>query len=94
MHRYGTRDGMKQLTGKERRRLRGLAHGLKPLVHVGRNGVTDGVIDDADRALRDHELVKIRFLGENELGYWEQRGYSDTADPFTEDRYSDWRSTA
>jgi len=30
----------------------------------------------------------IRFLGENELGYWEQRGYSDTADPFTEDRYS------
>jgi DMSO/TMAO reductase YedYZ molybdopterin-dependent catalytic subunit len=36
----------------------------------------------------------IRFLGENELGYWEQRGYSDNADPFTEDRYSDWRSTA
>jgi DMSO/TMAO reductase YedYZ molybdopterin-dependent catalytic subunit len=36
----------------------------------------------------------IRFLGENELGYWEQRGYSDTADPFTDDRYSDWRSTA
>ncbi len=30
----------------------------------------------------------IRFLRENELGYWEQRGYSDTADPFTEDRYS------
>jgi RNA-binding protein len=59
---------MKQLTGKERRRLRSLAHGLKPLVHVGKNGVTEGVIDDADRALRDHELVKIRFLN-----YKEQR---------------------
>jgi RNA-binding protein len=59
---------MKQLTGKERRRLRGLAHSLKPLVHVGKSGVTEGVIDDADRALRDHELVKIRFLD-----YKEQR---------------------
>jgi RNA-binding protein len=62
MHGSGTGKGMKQLTGKERRRLRGLAHGLKPLVHVGKNGVTEGVIDDTDRALRDHELIKIRFL--------------------------------
>ncbi len=30
----------------------------------------------------------IRFTAEKELGYWEQRGYSDTADPWTEDRYS------
>ena len=59
---------MKQLTGKERRHLRSLAHGLKPLVHVGKNGVTKGLINDADRALRDHELVKIRFLN-----YKEQR---------------------
>lgn len=57
---------MKELSGKERRRLRGLAHGLKPLVHVGKNGVTEGVIDDADRALRDHELVKIRFIHHKE----------------------------
>jgi len=53
---------MKELSGKERRNLRALARALKPLVHVGKNGVTEGVIDDADRALRDHELVKIRFL--------------------------------
>ncbi len=59
---------MEELTGKEKRRLSGLAHGLKPLVHVGKNGVTEGVIDDTDRALRDHELVKIRFLN-----YKEQR---------------------
>jgi len=31
---------------------------------------------------------EIVFIDENELGYWEKRGYSDTADPFTEDRYS------
>ncbi len=31
---------------------------------------------------------KIRFTETQELGYWENRGYSDTADPWTEDRYS------
>lgn len=30
---------------------------------------------------------KIEFLTENVLGYWERRGYSDSADPWTEDRY-------
>jgi len=29
----------------------------------------------------------IRFTEKQELGYWEQRGYSNTADPWTEDRY-------
>ena len=31
---------------------------------------------------------RITFVDENELGYWETRGYSDSADPFTNDRYS------
>ena len=30
---------------------------------------------------------KIKFTEEQELGYWEKRGYSNTADPFTDDRY-------
>ena len=30
---------------------------------------------------------RIRFTAGKEVGYWEQRGYSDTADPWTEDRY-------
>ncbi|UCE97049.1 MAG: molybdopterin-dependent oxidoreductase [Candidatus Bathyarchaeota archaeon] len=29
----------------------------------------------------------IKFSDENELGYWEKRGYSDTADPWKEERY-------
>ena len=32
---------------------------------------------------------KIRFTETQELGYWETRGYSNTADPWTDDRYSD-----
>jgi len=31
---------------------------------------------------------KLRFTEEQELGYWEMRGYSDKADPWKEERYS------
>jgi DMSO/TMAO reductase YedYZ molybdopterin-dependent catalytic subunit len=31
---------------------------------------------------------RIEFLSEREGGYWEKRGYSDTADPWTEDRFT------
>lgn len=30
----------------------------------------------------------VEFLTEHELGYWEKRGYSDTANPWNEERYS------
>jgi len=33
-------------------------------------------------------VTGVEFLTEPERGYWEKRGYSDTADPWAEDRYS------
>jgi DMSO/TMAO reductase YedYZ molybdopterin-dependent catalytic subunit len=33
-------------------------------------------------------IKRIRFLSENQLGFWEERGYSDTAYPWRNDRYS------
>jgi RNA-binding protein len=57
---------MRGLTGSERARLRAMAHGLKPLVQVGREGVTETQIENIDRALEDHELIKVRFLGRKE----------------------------
>ena len=33
-------------------------------------------------------VLKVKFTVDQELGYWEQRGYSNTANPFTNDRYS------
>ena len=54
---------MRELTGSERKYLRGLAHGLKPIVQVGREGVSPAVVASADAALRAHELVKVRFVG-------------------------------
>jgi len=31
---------------------------------------------------------KLRFTQEQELGFWEKRGYSNTADPWKEERYA------
>ena len=52
-----------ELTGRQKRHLRGLGHALKPVTQIGRAGVTEGVIAQADTALEDHELIKIRFGG-------------------------------
>lgn len=51
---------MSALNGKQRRHLRGLGHSLDPVVQVGKEGVTEGVIAAVDRALLAHELIKIR----------------------------------
>jgi RNA-binding protein len=48
------------LTGKQRHHLRGLGHELRPIVQIGKDGIDDGVVAAVDRALTDHELVKIR----------------------------------
>jgi RNA-binding protein len=52
------------VNGKQRRFLRGLGHGLEAIVHVGKEGVTDGVTAAVDSALLQHELIKVK-LGAN-----------------------------
>lgn len=49
------------LTGKQRRHLRALGHELKPIVQVGKDGIDDGLVAAIDRALLDHELVKVKI---------------------------------
>jgi RNA-binding protein len=49
------------LTGRQRKHLRGLAHNLEPVVHVGGAGITDAVLRAVDAALTAHELVKVRL---------------------------------
>lgn len=57
---------MTELTSKQKKRLRGLAHGLSPVVSLGKQGATDAVIEQVDRALSDHELIKIRMLADRQ----------------------------
>ena len=49
------------MTSKTRAGLRSQAQSLNPVVMVGHEGITDGVVAALDSALTDHELVKVRF---------------------------------
>jgi RNA-binding protein len=49
------------LTSKERAALRGEAHHLNALVHVGHEGMTGAIRKSLDDALRTKELVKVSF---------------------------------
>ncbi|MDQ5986879.1 MAG: RNA-binding protein YhbY [Syntrophus sp. SKADARSKE-3] len=51
----------KKLTGTQKKYLRGLAHDLKPLIQIGKGGLTDKVIAHIDQIFHDHELIKIKF---------------------------------
>ncbi len=46
--------------------IRSLAHNLKPVVMVQRNGITEQLIKSVDIALADHELIKVKFLDSKE----------------------------
>jgi RNA-binding protein len=48
-----------ELSEKQKKHLRRLAHPLSPIVMLGNAGLTDGVVNELDRALNDHELVKV-----------------------------------
>ena len=52
---------MEPLTGTQRKYLRGQAHGLKPVVQIGKAGLTEGVIKNLREALEHHELIKVKF---------------------------------
>jgi len=57
----------KKLTPTQIKYLRGLAHGLNPIVTIGNNGVTESVLAELDRSLAHHELLKVKIAaGERE----------------------------
>ncbi len=55
------------LTGAAARYLRSLAHPLDPVVQVGKDGVTKDLLGAVDRALNDHELIKVKLLADGSV---------------------------
>lgn len=53
-----------QLSGKAARYLRSLGHSLDPIVQIGKDGIKANVISAVNRALEDHELIKVKLLQE------------------------------
>lgn len=50
------------MTSSERARLRGIANGLEPIIHIGKEGITPALLKQADDALMARELIKGTVL--------------------------------
>ena len=57
---------MDKLTGSQRKYLRGVAHGYKPLVQIGKEGLSKNVLSSIDTAIEAHELIKVKIAAERE----------------------------
>jgi len=56
------------LKNSELKQYRSIAHKLNPVVMIGGQGVSDGVLAELDRALQDHELIKLKIaVGDRDL---------------------------
>lgn len=51
-----------KLKSKQRQYLKGLGHSLKPVIQVGKDGLSGPVLSSISKALDDHELIKINIL--------------------------------
>ncbi len=52
-----------ELSERQRRHLRGLAHALKAVILIGNAGLTQALVRETVRALHDHELIKVKAPG-------------------------------
>ena len=50
------------MTGRQKRHLRALAHPLKPLVNLGKQGLSRETKREIESQLLDHELIKCKVL--------------------------------
>ena len=50
------------MTGKQKRHLRTMAHTLKPVVNLGKHGLSRETKNEIDTQLLEHELIKLKVL--------------------------------
>ena len=50
-----------KISSKNKQKLRGLAHSIKPSIIIGKEGFSKGAIDSVNNALEHKELIKIKF---------------------------------
>ena len=57
-----------ELTSKQRAQLRGLANTMDTILHIGKDGIGENLVKQADDALEARELIKGKVL-ENNIEY-------------------------
>ena len=50
------------MTGKQKRHLRTMAHTMKPVVNLGKHGLSPEIINEINTQLFEHELIKLKVL--------------------------------
>jgi RNA-binding protein len=55
------------VTGKQRSYLKGIAQNIDPIINIGKNGITENLIKQADEALEAREIVKFHILNNCDL---------------------------
>lgn len=51
-----------ELNSRQRTQLRGLANGIDTILHIGKEGIGENLVKQADDALEARELIKGRVL--------------------------------
>jgi RNA-binding protein len=51
-----------EINSKQRAQLRGLANGIEVILHIGKDGITENVVKQANDALEARELIKCKVL--------------------------------
>lgn len=49
------------ISQEQKKHFQAIGHHLKPVVIIAKNGLSEGVISELERALLDHELIKIKL---------------------------------
>lgn len=57
---------MGELKGSQRKHLRGVAHSYKPLVQIGKEGLSASVLQAIDTAIEANELIKVKIAADRD----------------------------
>jgi len=49
----------------DKKQLRAIGHHLKPVVIIASGGLSESVVAEANRALKDHELIKVKIANDD-----------------------------
>ena len=63
-----------ELTSRQRAQLRGIANTIDTIVHIGKDGITENLVKQADDALNAREIIKCRVLDNSLLSAREACG--------------------